>query len=176
MTLAVMVYSGGHFFRGAWQQLKHRNSNMDTLISLGTGTAWLYSMLVVLFPTAVPSLARHAYFEAALVIIALVSFGNALEMRARGRTSAAIKSLMKLQPPIAHVIRNGQELDLPLEDVGLEETLRVRAGETVPLDGKVLQGAIACGRSPCSPGNRSRLPRTRVIRSRVERSTVRAVS
>ena len=140
VTLAVMVYSGGHFFRGAWQQLKRRNSNMDTLIALGTGTAWLYSMLVVLFPNAVPSLARHAYFEAALVIIALVSFGNALEMRARGRTSAAIKSLMKLQPPIAHVIRNGQELDLPLEEVGLEETLRVRAGETVPLDGKVLQG------------------------------------
>ncbi|MDQ5770850.1 heavy metal translocating P-type ATPase [Thiothrix subterranea] len=140
VTLAVMVYSGGHFFTGAWQQLKHRNSNMDTLIALGTGTAWLYSMLVVLFPAAIPSLARHAYFEAALVIIALVSFGNALEMRARGRTSAAIKSLMKLQPPIAHVIRNGQELDLPLEEVGLEETLRVRAGETVPLDGKLLQG------------------------------------
>ncbi len=140
VTLAVMAYSGGHFYKGAWQQLKHRSSNMDTLIALGTGTAWLYSMLVVLFPDAVPSLARHAYFEAALVIIALVSFGNALEMRARGRTSAAIKSLMKLQPPVAHVIRNGQELDLPLEEVGLEETLRVRAGETVPLDGKVLEG------------------------------------
>lgn len=140
ITLAVMVYSGGHFYKGAWQQLKHRSSNMDTLIALGTGTAWLYSMLVVLFPNSVPSLARHAYFEAALVIIALVSFGNALEMRARGRTSAAIKSLMKLQPPLAHVIRNGAELDLPLEEVGLEETLRVRAGETVPLDGKLLEG------------------------------------
>ncbi|MEZ5534834.1 MAG: heavy metal translocating P-type ATPase [Thiolinea sp.] len=140
VTLAVMVYSGGHFYKGAWQQLKHRSSNMDTLIALGTGTAWLYSMLVVLFPDAVPSLARHAYFEAALIIIALVSLGNALEMRARGRTSAAIKSLMKLQPPIAHVIRNGEEMDLPLEEVGLEETLRVRAGETVPLDGKLLEG------------------------------------
>jgi Cu+-exporting ATPase len=140
LTLAVMAYSGGHFFTGAWQRLKHRSSNMDTLIALGTGTAWLYSTLVVAFPDAVPSLARHAYFEAALVIIALVSFGNALEMRARGRTSAAIKSLMKLQPPIAHVIRNGKEMDLPLEEVGLEETLRVRAGETVPLDGKLLEG------------------------------------
>ncbi|WMP17907.1 heavy metal translocating P-type ATPase [Thiothrix lacustris] len=140
VTLVVMVYSGGHFYKGAWQQLKHRSSNMDTLIALGTGTAWFYSMLVVLFPTVVPSLARHAYFEAALVIIALVSVGNALEMRARGRTSAAIKSLMKLQPPIAHVIRNGEDLDLPLEEVGLEETLRVRAGETIPLDGKLLEG------------------------------------
>ncbi len=140
ITLGVMIYSGGHFFKGAWQQLKHRNSNMDTLIALGTGTAWLYSMLIVLFPTMVPAFAHHAYFEAALIIIALVSFGNALEMRARGRTSQAIKNLMKLQPPIAHVIRNGQEQDLPLEEVGLEETLRVRAGETIPLDGKVLEG------------------------------------
>lgn len=140
LTLLVMVYSGGHFFRGAWQQLKHRNSNMDTLIALGTGTAWTYSMLVVLFPAVVPSLARHAYFEAALIIIALVSLGNALEMRARGRTANAIKSLMNLQPPMAHIIRNGQEIDIPLEEVGLEETLRVRAGEIIPLDGEVIEG------------------------------------
>ncbi|MDD5393984.1 MAG: heavy metal translocating P-type ATPase [Thiothrix sp.] len=146
VTLAVMAYSGGHFYKGAWQQLKHRSSNMDTLIALGTGAAWLYSMLVVLFPSMVHSIAHHShdlhhtYFEAALVIIALVSFGNALEMRARGRTSAAIKQLMNLQPPIAHAIRNGQELDLPLEEIGLQETLRVRAGETVPLDGKLLEG------------------------------------
>lgn len=140
MTLLVMIYSGGHFFRGAWQQLKYRNSNMDTLIALGTGTAWSYSMLVVLFPTAVPSLARHAYFEAALIIIALVCLGNALEMRARGRTSDAIKSLMNRQPPTVHAIRNGQEMDIPLEEVGLEETLRVRVGETVPLDGEIIEG------------------------------------
>ncbi|MGB1258259.1 MAG: heavy metal translocating P-type ATPase [Thiolinea sp.] len=140
MTLGIMAYSGGHFYKNAWQQLKHGSSNMDTLIALGTGTAWLYSMLVVLFPDAVPSLARHAYFEAVLIIIALVSIGNALEMRARGRTSAAIKQLMNLQPPMAHVIRNGKEEDLPLEEVGLQETLRVRAGETVPLDGVVFEG------------------------------------
>ena len=140
MTLGIMIYSGGHFFSGAWQQLKRRNSNMDTLIALGTGTAWVYSMLVVLFPDTVPSLARHAYFEAAIIIIALVGLGNALEMRARGKTSAAIKSLLQLQPPVVRVVRNGAELDLPLEEVGLEETLRVRAGETVPLDGVVLEG------------------------------------
>lgn len=141
VTLLAMAYAGGHFFRGAWQQLKHGNSNMDTLIALGTGTAWLYSMLVVLFPDAVPTLARHAYFEAALVVIALVNVGHALEMRARGRTSAAIKHLLNLQPPQVHVLRNGQETDLPLEDVGLQETLRVRAGETIPLDGTVLEGS-----------------------------------
>ncbi len=140
ITLGVLIYSGGHFFRGAWQQLKHYSSNMDTLIALGTGTAWFYSMLVVLFPSAFPSLAQHAYFEAALVVIALVNLGHALEMRARGRTTAAIKHLMNLQPPIAHVLRNGEELDLPLEEVGLEEILRVRSGETIPLDGKIIEG------------------------------------
>lgn len=140
ITLGVLIYSGGHCFRGAWQQLKHHSSNMDTLIALGTGTAWLYSMLVLLFPHAFPSLAQHAYFEAALVVIALVNLGHALEMRARGRTTAAIKHLMNLQPPIAHVVRNGEELDLPLEEVGLQETLRVRSGETIPLDGIVLEG------------------------------------
>lgn len=140
ITLGVLIYSGGHFFRGAWQQLKHHSSNMDTLIALGTGTAWVYSMLVVIFPSAFPSLAQHAYFEAALVVIALVNLGNALEMRARGRTTAAIKHLMNLQPPMAHVLRNGEELDLPLEEVGLQETLRVRSGETIPLDGIVLEG------------------------------------
>ncbi|MFZ1344067.1 heavy metal translocating P-type ATPase [Thiothrix eikelboomii] len=141
ITLGVLVYSGGHFFQGAWQQLKHRSSNMDTLIALGTGTAWFYSMLVVLFPQAFPSLAQHAYFEAALVVVALVNLGQALEMRARGRTSAAIQQLMNLQPPMAHVIRNGEELDLPLEELGLQETLRVRSGETIPLDGSVLEGS-----------------------------------
>lgn len=140
ITLGVLVYSGGHFFRGAWQQLKHRSSNMDTLIALGTGTAWLYSMLVVLVPDAFPSLAQHAYFEAALVVIALVNLGHALEMRARGRTTAAIKHLMNLQPPMVHALRNGDEFDLPLEEVGLQEILRVRSGETIPLDGTVLEG------------------------------------
>ncbi|WP_020396801.1 heavy metal translocating P-type ATPase [Thiolinea disciformis] len=140
VTLAIMVYSGGHFFKGAWQQLKHRSSNMDTLIALGTGTAWLYSTLVVLFPAQFPSLAHHAYFESALVIIAFINFGHALEMRARGQTTQAIKSLMNLQPPMALTIRNGVEIELPLEEVGLQETLRVRAGERIPLDGSVLEG------------------------------------
>lgn len=140
VTLGVLIYSGGHFYRGAWQQIKRGSSNMDTLIALGTGTAWLYSMLVVLIPDTLPSLARHAYFEAALIIIALVSFGHALEMRARSRTSEAIKSLMNLQPPTVHVIRNGKEQEIPLEEVGLEETVRVRSGETVPLDGMILEG------------------------------------
>lgn len=140
LTLVVMMTTGRHFYIGAWKSLKNKRGNMDTLVALGTGTAWLYSTVVVLFPDQVPTLARHAYFEAAIIIIALVSLGTAMEMRARGKTSAAIRKLIGLQPRTARVIRNGQEMDIPIEEVGLEETLRVRPGEKIPVDGVVLEG------------------------------------
>lgn len=139
-TLFVLVYAGRHFFTGAWKALLNHNANMDTLITLGTGSAWLYSMLVAIFPEAVPSLARHAYFEAAAIIIALINLGSALEMRARGKTSEAIKRLIGLQPKAARVIRNGVEHDVPIEEVGLDETLRVRPGEKIPIDGRIIEG------------------------------------
>jgi Cu+-exporting ATPase len=141
VTLAVMIYSGGHFYSGALNTLRHHNANMDTLIALGTGSAWLFSIAVVLFPDAVPSLAQHAYFEAALVIITLVNLGNALEMRARGKTSEAIKRLIGLQPRTARIIRDGRELDVPIADVGLDETVRVRPGEKIPVDGEIIEGS-----------------------------------
>ena len=139
-TLGVLIYAGSHFFVGAWKAFRLHNANMDTLIALGTGTAWLYSMIVAAFPAVVPSLAQHAYFEAAAIIIALINFGSALEMRARGKTSEAIKRLIGLQPKTARVVRDGQEVDLPLEAIGLEETLRVRPGERIAVDGVVLDG------------------------------------
>lgn len=139
-TLFVLYYSGRHFFIGAWKAFRNHNANMDTLIALGTGSAWVYSMAITLFPQIVPSLARHAYFEAAAVIIALINFGSALEMRARGKTSEAIKRLIGLQPKTARVIRNGQEMDVPIGDVGLEETLRVRPGEKIAVDGRIIDG------------------------------------
>jgi Cu+-exporting ATPase len=139
-TLGVLVYAGGHFYRGAWKAFRAHNANMDTLIALGTGAAWLYSMLVVLFPGIVPSLARHAYFEAAAVIIALINLGQALEMRARGKTSEAIKRLIGLQPKTARVIRDGKEIDIPISEVGLDETIRVRPGEKIPVDGVIIDG------------------------------------
>ena len=141
LTLAVMAYSGGHFYSGALNNLRHHNANMDTLIALGTGSAWLFSIAVVLFPNVVPSLAQHAYFEAALVIITLVNLGNALEMRARGKTSEAIKRLIGMQPRTARVIRDGKELDVPIADVGLDETVRVRPGEKIPTDGEIIEGS-----------------------------------
>jgi P-type Cu+ transporter len=139
-TAVVMTYAGGHFFLGAWKSFKAHNANMDTLIAMGTGTAWLYSMIIVAFPDQVPSLAQHAYFEAAAVIIALINLGQALEMRARGRTSEAIRRLIGLQPKTARVVRYGQELDVPIAEVGLDETLRVRPGERLPVDGVVIEG------------------------------------
>ena len=139
-TLFVLVYSGRHFYIGAWKAFRNHNANMDTLIALGTGTAWVYSMLITLFPEIVPSLARHAYFEAATIIIALINFGSALEMRARGKTSEAIKRLIGLQPKTARVIRDGIEQDIPIADVGLDETLRVRPGEKIPVDGHIIEG------------------------------------
>ncbi|MCG6934370.1 MAG: heavy metal translocating P-type ATPase [Proteobacteria bacterium] len=139
-TLGVLIYSGGHFFTGSWKALRRHNANMDTLIALGTGSAWVYSMAVVLWPQLVPSLARHAYFEAAAIILCLINVGAALEMRARGKTSEAIKKLIGLQPRTARVVRDGEEVDVPIENVGLDETLRVRPGERIAVDGVVIDG------------------------------------
>ena len=140
LTLAAMVYSGGHFFAGAWRQFRHHNANMDTLIALGTGSAWFYSMLVALFPASVPSLARHAYFEAAVTIIALINLGSALESRARGKASAAISRLLGLQPRTARLVEGDQERDVPIETLGIGALIRVRPGEKIPVDGEITDG------------------------------------
>ena len=139
-TLGVLVYSGGHFFTGAWKSARNHNANMDTLIALGTGTAWLFSMVIIAWPEWVPVSAQHAYFEAAAIIIALINFGAALEMRARGKTSEAIKRLIGLQPKTARVIRDGTEMDIAIQDVGLDETIRVRPGERIAVDGVIIEG------------------------------------
>ncbi len=140
LTLAVMRYAGGHFFSGAWRQFRHHNANMDTLIALGTGAAWFYSMLVALFPASVPSLARHAYFEAAVTIIALINLGSALESRARGKASAAIQRLLGLRPKTARVVEGDQERDALLETLGVGVLIRVRPGEKIPVDGEIVSG------------------------------------
>jgi P-type Cu+ transporter len=139
-TAFILWFSGGHFFSGAWGAFKNHNANMDTLIALGTGTAWVFSMVITLNPELVPSLARHAYFEAAAIIIALINFGSAMEMRARGKTSEAIKRLIGLQPKTARVVRDGKELDVAISEVGLNETVRVRPGEKIPVDGIIIDG------------------------------------
>ena len=140
LTLAVLVFCGGHFFIGAWRAFRHHSATMDTLVALGTGTAWLFSMLVVLLPQLLPESARHVYFEASAMIIGLINLGQALEVRARGKTSAAVEKLLELQDTSARVIRNGEEVDIPIEQVQAGDKLRVRPGEKIPVDGSVLEG------------------------------------
>ncbi|CAG7856866.1 H+-transporting ATPase [biofilm metagenome] len=140
ITLGVLIYSGLHFYQGAAKALRLGQANMDTLIALGTGAAWLFSCIVIDFSSVLPSLAKHAYFEAAVVILAFINLGTGLETRARGRTSGAIRKLIGLQPRTARVIRDGKEQDIPIEDVGLGETLRVRPGEKIAVDGIIFEG------------------------------------
>ena len=140
ITLSILVYSGWHFYSGAMKSLLLGQATMDTLIALGTGSAWLYSCIVLDYSETLPALAKHAYFEAAVVILAFINLGTGLETMARGKTSGAIRQLIGLQPRTARVIRDGLELDVPIAEVGLGETLRVRPGEKIPVDGVLLEG------------------------------------
>jgi Cu+-exporting ATPase len=147
LTLVVMLFPGRHFFVGAWKSIRNHSANMDTLIALGTGTAWLYSMVVVLMPGLVPAMARHVYFEATAMIIGLVSLGLALETRARGKTSEAIKRLIGLQPKTARIVRDNEEIDIPIAEVQVGHLVRVRPGEKIPVDGAVVEGRSAVDES-----------------------------
>ena len=140
VTFIIIVYSGGHLYRSAWNAFWHHLATMDTLISIGTGAAWLYSMVIVCWPFLVPASARHVYFKAALIIIALVNLGAALEIRARGKTSEAIKRLIGLQAKTARRVLDGEEEDIPIEEIASGDILRVRPGEKIPVDGLLIQG------------------------------------
>ena len=117
LTLPVLFWSGSDFFTGAWAALKHRAANMNTLIALGTGAAWLYSAVAIVFPGIFPEGTSEPFFDVVAVVIALVVLGQALEIRAKGRTSEAIKKLMGLQAKTARVIRDNVEMDIPVEEV-----------------------------------------------------------
>jgi Cu+-exporting ATPase len=140
LSLLVMYYTGWHYFKGAYQSLKSRSATMDTLIALGTGTAWLYSTVIVLIPDLVPVIARHVYFEAAVIIIGMVNLGQALEQRARGRTSQAIRRLLDLQQKTARIVRDDKDIDVPITAVVKGDLVRVRPGEQIAVDGQVTQG------------------------------------
>jgi len=140
LCAAIMYFAGKHFYVGAWKSFVNHSANMDTLIALGTGTAWIYSMIVVFFPMALPEMARHVYFEATAMIIGLINLGLALEVKARGRTSEAIKRLIGLQAKTARVVRDKKEIDIAIEQVLLNDFVRVRPGDKIPVDGVVIQG------------------------------------
>ena len=140
VTLAVMVFAGGHFYRSAWKSLKNGTATMDTLVALGTGVAWLYSMSVNLWPQWFPMEARHLYYEASAMIIGLINLGHMLEARARQRSSKALEKLLDLTPPSARVVTDEGEKDLPLAEVQAGMTLRLTTGDRVPVDGVISQG------------------------------------
>ncbi len=140
IVIPVLFYSGNNFFKGAVAAFRHRSADMNTLVALGTGMAWLFSTIVVLFPDIFPENAREPYFDVVSVVIGLVVLGQALELRAKGRTSEAIKKLIGLQAKTARVIREGKELDIPIEEVLVGDVIIVRPGEKVPVDGVLVEG------------------------------------
>jgi P-type Cu+ transporter len=147
LATPVVLWCGWPFFVRAWQSILHRSLNMFTLIGLGVGVAYVYSVVATLFPSLFPESYRGAsgevgvYFEAAAVIVTLVLFGQVIELRARSRTGAAIRALLSLAPKTARRLRDdGSEEDVPLQDVVAGDRLRVRPGEKVPVDGVVIEG------------------------------------
>ena len=151
----VLFYCGWQFYRGAWKAVRHATADMNTLIAVGTGAAFLYSLAATIAPGAVSAdphvAAGHApapvYFETAVVIIVLVLLGKLLEARARGRTSDAIRRLIGLQPRTARIIRDGIELDVATRDVIHGDIVIVKPGERLPVDGEVIEGASAVDES-----------------------------
>jgi P-type Cu+ transporter len=147
ISLPVLLWSGSQFFTSAWNGLRNHNTNMDTLVALGTGAAWLYSAVVVLAPGLFPAGTAGMYFEVAAIVIALILLGQALEIHAKSRSSAAIRKLLELQAKTARVIRNGQEVDIPIEEVAVGDTVLVRPGEKIPVDGVIIEGESAVDES-----------------------------
>ncbi|MBI3167563.1 MAG: heavy metal translocating P-type ATPase [Chloroflexi bacterium] len=146
-TLPVLFYSGYDFFTGAWAAFKHRSANMNTLIALGTGAAWLYSTFAIAFPSVFPEGTSEPFYDVVAVVIALVVLGQALELRAKGQSSSAIKKLLGLQAKTARVIRDGKEMDIPVEEVLVGDVIQVRPGEKIPVDGVIVEGSSAVDES-----------------------------
>ncbi|CNK10171.1 copper exporting ATPase [Yersinia frederiksenii] len=142
ITLLVMIFAGGHFYRNAWVSLKNGSATMDTLVALGTGAAWLYSITVNIWPEVFPMEARHLYYEASAMIIGLINLGHAMEQRARQRSSNALERLLDLAPPTARRVTDEGEQVIPLADVQLGMTLRLTTGDRVPVDGEIVQGEV----------------------------------
>lgn len=156
LATPVLFYSGRRFFTSAWRGLRHRSANMDTLVALGTGAAYLYSAVATIAPRLLMLPGSHAhaapgmaavYFEAAAVVIVLVLLGKRLESRATRRTGDAIRRLLDLQPPRARVVINGEEVERAVEEVAVGETIAVRPGDKIPLDAEIVSGASAVNES-----------------------------
>ena len=148
LSFPVLVWSGSQFFTGMWNALKHRAANMHTLIAIGISAAYAYSVVAVAWPGIFPDpKLAEVFWDVTDVVVALVVLGLALEIKARGRTSQAIKKLIGLQAKTARVLRDGKEIDLPVEEVLVGDTVIVRPGEKIPVDGQVTTGTSAVDES-----------------------------
>jgi Cu+-exporting ATPase len=145
----VQFWAGSGFYRAAWQAARHGSTNMNTLVAVGTSVAYGYSAFVTLWPTLAQrwGFPFHLYYETAVIIVALILMGRWMEARAKKQTSAAIKALMGLQARTARVVRDGAEVDVPIEQVRVDDLVRVRPGEKVPVDGVVVEGRSALDES-----------------------------
>jgi P-type Cu+ transporter len=143
LTTPVLFWAGRSFFINAWKAFKRHTASMDTLVAIGTGTAYVYSLFPTIFPNWFTSqdLPPDVYYEAATVIIALILLGRLLENRAKGQTSEAIRKLIGLQPRTARVIRDGREIDVAIAEVVLNDVVLVRPGEKIPVDGEIIEGS-----------------------------------
>ncbi|MGF1740920.1 heavy metal translocating P-type ATPase [Vibrio profundum] len=140
VCFVLLATAGRSFFANAWKSLIHRRATMDTLVALGTGAAWLYSMVVVLAPQWFPLHSRHVYFEASAMIIGLISLGHYIEAKAKAKTTQSLQSLVNLQPKHATLVTEQGDQTIAVEDIQLGMQLRIKPGEKIPVDGKVLQG------------------------------------
>jgi Cu+-exporting ATPase len=149
LALGVTAWAGRHFYTRAWAAFRHHSADMNTLVAVGTGAAFLYSLVVTLVPGFFVSrgIAPDVYYEAVFIIITLVLTGNMFEARAKGRTSSALRALVQLQPKMARVLRDGAEVDVPAEQVMRGDTVVVRPGESIPVDGQVTGGRSAVDES-----------------------------
>ncbi|EOX3403077.1 copper-translocating P-type ATPase CopA [Vibrio cholerae] len=140
ICLALLLTAGRHFFMNAWQALTHGRATMDTLVALGTGAAWFYSMLVVAWPQTFPDAARHVYFEATAMIIGLISLGHYIETKAKSNTNRSLQALLNLQPQQATLVTEQGDQSIAVADIQLGMSLRIKPGEQVPVDGVVSTG------------------------------------
>ncbi len=171
----VVLWGGWRFFQRGWASVVNRSTNMFTLIAMGTAVAYFYSLIATVFPGIFPASFREmggrpaVYFEAATAIVTLVLLGQVLELRARSRTGAAIRALLDMAPRTARVLRDGGEVDIPLDQVGVGDRLRVRPGEKVPVDGVVVEGHSSVDESMITGES---IPVEKIAGSRVIGATV----
>lgn len=140
ICFVLLATSGRSFFSNAWQSIRHKRATMDTLVAIGTGAAWFYSMLVVIAPNWFPLESRHVYFEASAMIIGLISLGHYIEAKAKARTTQSLQALINLQPQTATLVVEGKDRSISVEAIELGMMIRIKPGEKVPVDGIVRQG------------------------------------